>query len=202
MNLEATKNEDEYKVWMTDDEIETLRRHVDSHRDDIIIQLGNRCGLRAFEIQQISPYHIRRTSDGDHHRLRVPAGKDTSGENDGKPRNAYLPAEVEADLHRYITAESIGDDEPVVPMSTRGVRAAVKRVAERAAEETGTDDFRHVSSHDLRRQFAQRLLVERQISPEVVMAVGGWSSYKAIVPYLETPTEEVINEAFEEAGLA
>jgi len=45
------------------------------------------------------------------------------------------------------------------------VRDVVKRTAERAAEETGDEDFRHVSSHDLRRRFAQRLLVDKQVNP-------------------------------------
>jgi integrase len=57
--------------------------------------------------------------------------------------------------------------------SERGVRAAVKRTAEAAAEQTGNDDFEHVSSHDLRRRFAQRLLVGEGMNPRVVMQVGG-----------------------------
>ena len=83
----------------------------------------------------------------------------------------------------------------------RGVRDVVKRTAERVADETGDDDFHYVSSHDLRRRFAQRLLVDRQMNPRVVMAVGGWDSFQAIEPYLNAPTPDIVNEAFEEAGL-
>jgi len=50
MRLEATAKEDEYKVWMTDRELEELRRATASHRDDLLIQLGGYVGLRAFEI--------------------------------------------------------------------------------------------------------------------------------------------------------
>lgn len=81
-------------------------------------------------------------------------------------------------------------------LTERGVRDVVKRTAERAAD----DDFRYVSSHDLRRRFAQRLLVDRQMNPRVVIAVGGWDSFQAIEPYLNAPTPDVVNEAFEEAG--
>lgn len=63
--------------------------------------------------------------------------------------------------------------QPLVELSERGVRDVVKRTAERAAEATGDDDYRYVSSHDLRRRFAQRLLVEKQVNPRVVMQVGG-----------------------------
>lgn len=201
MRLEATNRPNSYHVWLTDDELEELRRAAADHRDDLVIQLGGYVGLRAFEIPQVTPAHVKRTDDGDHYRLRVPEGKDTSG-NGGKPRDAYLPADVEGAIHRFQNAEGIGRDEPLIDLSESGVRDVVKRTAERASERTGDDDFRHVSSHDLRRRFAQRLLVDRQMNPRVVMEVGGWDSFQAIEPYLNAPTPEVVNEAFEEAGLA
>ena len=185
---------------MTDDELEELRRAAATHRDDLVIQLGGYVDLRAFEIPQVCPKHVKRTDDGDHYRVRIPRGKDTTG-NGGKPRDAYLPAEVEGDIHRYKNAEDIGRSEALVDLSERGIRDVVKRTAERAAEQTGDEDFRHVSSHDLRRRFAQRLLVDEQVNPRVVMLVGGWGSFQAIEPYLNAPTTQVVNEAFEKADL-
>lgn len=201
MRLESTNREDQYKVWLTDDELEELRRVAASHRDDLVIRLGGEVGLRAFEIPQVCPKHVKRTDDGEHYRLRVPAGKDTSG-NGGKPRDAYLPADLEGDLHRFQNAEDINRGQPFVELTERGVRDVVKRTAERAADETGDEDFRHVSTHDLRRRFAQRLLVDKQVNPRVVMQVGGWDSFAAIEPYLNAPSPSVVNEAFEEADLA
>ena len=58
----------------------------------------------------------------------------------------------------------------------------------RAVKETGDDDYRLVSSHDLRRCRAHHLLVEEGVSPRIVMALGGWSSYDAIEPYLVAPS--------------
>jgi hypothetical protein len=79
MRLEATNRDDTYKVWMTDPELETLRRAAadgdDPLRDDLVIQLGGYVGLRAFEVPQIQARHIKRTDDGDHYRFRVPRGK-------------------------------------------------------------------------------------------------------------------------------
>jgi integrase len=200
MRLEGTGKPDTFKVWLTDDELEQLRRAATTHRDDLIIQLGGYVGLRAFEVPQVCPRHVKRTEDGEHYRLRVERGKDTT-HGTGEPRDAYLPADVERDLHRYATAEEIAADEPVVDLTPRGVRAVVDRVADRAADETGDPDFRHVSSHDLRRRFAQRLLVDEGLNARIVMAIGGWSSFQAIEPYLNAPTPEVVNEAFEDAGL-
>lgn len=200
MRLEATNHEDRTKVWMTDEEIEDLRRAAASYRDDVIIQLGAFVGLRAFEMPQVQPQHIKQTENGSY-RLRVPEGKDTTG-NGGKPRDAFLPDDVERDLRQFQRNENIAPKDPFIDLTERGVRAAVKRTAEAAAEETGDEDFQEVSSHDLRRRFAQRLLVDEDVNPRVVMQVGGWDSFQAIEPYLNAPTPEVVNDAFEEAGLA
>ena len=199
MRLEATGKPDQYKVWLRDDALKELRRAAGGHRDDLIVQLGGYVGLRAFGIPQVTQSHVKRTPDGDHFRLRVPKGKDTTGSG-GKPRDAYLPREVEGDIHRYVRSEDIGRHEPIVDLSESGVRAVVKRTAKRVADSTGDEDFKYVSSHDLRRRFAQRLLVDKQTNPRVVMQVGGWDSFQAIEPYLNAPTPEVVNEAFETAG--
>jgi len=200
MRKESTAKPDQYKIWMTDSELEELRRHAQSHRDDLIIQFGGYVGLRAFEIPQIHPEHVKRTSEGDHYRVRVPQGKDTTG-GGGKPRDAYLPHSVESDIHRYVNSESVAPDEPIIDLTPRAVRAIVKRTARRAAEETGDSDFEYVSAHDLRRRFAQRLLVDNQMNPRVVMSIGGWDSFQAIEPYLNSPSEDVVNRAFDEADL-
>ena len=189
-----------YKVWLTDEEVEQLRRSAASRRDDLIIQLGAFVGLRAFEIPQVQPKHVSRAGAGDHFRLRVPEGKDTK-HGEGEPRDAYLPSDVERDLYQFARDRGLEDDDPYVELSTGGVRAVVRRTAEAAADRTGDEDFLDVSSHDLRRRFAQRLLVDEGINPRVVMSVGGWSSFQAIEPYLNEPSEEVVNRAFDEAGL-
>ena len=185
----------EVKVWLTDTEIDALRRAAGSRRDDLIIQLGAYVGLRAFEVPQVTPGHVLRVAGGEHYRLRVPRGKDTAS-GEGKPRNAYLPASVERDLYQFARDQRLDDDEPYVDLTPGGVRAAVKRTAEAAADRTDDEDYRDVSSHDLRRRFAQRLLVDEAMNPRVVMTVGGWSSFEAMKPYLNSPSEDVINDAF------
>jgi len=198
MRIEATDAENETKVWMTDDEIEDLRRAAASGRDDLIIQLGAFVGLRAFEIPQVQPQHVKQ--EAGQYRLRVQEGKDTTGDG-GKPRDAFLPDDVERDLQLYQNEQNIAPRDAYVGLTVSGVRDVVKRTARHAAEQTGDLDFEHVSSHDLRRRFAQRLLVEKELNPRVVMQVGGWDSFAAIEPYLNAPTPEVVAEAFEKAGL-
>jgi hypothetical protein len=40
------------------------------------------------------------------------------------------------------------------------------------------------------------MLVNGNMNPRVLMAVGGWNSFQAIGPSLNEPTESVINDAF------
>lgn len=49
MRLEATKKEDEYKVWLTNPELDELRRAAASHRNDLIIQFGEWDSFTAIE---------------------------------------------------------------------------------------------------------------------------------------------------------
>ncbi|GAA0530874.1 hypothetical protein ABNG02_02045 [Halorubrum ejinorense] len=59
MRLEAAEGEDIFKLWMTDDDLDQLRRATVSYRDDVILQLGGFVGFRAFEIPQVKLTHVR-----------------------------------------------------------------------------------------------------------------------------------------------
>ncbi|QRV16732.1 site-specific integrase [Haloterrigena salifodinae] len=111
MRLEATRKQDQYKVWMTGNELEELRHAAANHRDDLIIQLCGYVGLRTFEIPQVKPKHVKRTDDGDHYRLRVPEGKDTT-ENSGKPRDVYLSKDVKATSTDIRTPKILAGTDP------------------------------------------------------------------------------------------
>lgn len=201
MEIERNSGHHSYKCWLTENEYRDLRHAAPTYRDDLIIRLGGEVGLRSFEVPQIQPDHVRRTDDGDHYRLRVPEGKDTAGEG-GKPRNAYLPRDVEQAIHRYQRENDIPDDEPLIDLTPRSVQRAVAAAAADAADRTGNPDFEKVSSHDLRRYFAHTLLVEEGMNPRVVMKVGGWSDFESIKPYLSKPSEKTVNTAFEEIDRA
>jgi integrase len=189
------------KVWLRDDEIGELRRNAGSQRNDLILLLGGYVGLRANEIATVSPGKIDRSGDGDHYFLRVEGAKDTTG-GGGKIRDAYLPEDVELQIRRYADEHNIAPSDQLFDLKTDSVRRVVKRIGERTAEATGNEDFQYVSSHDLRRRFAQRLLVDNRANPRVVMAIGGWDSFEAIEPYLNAPTEDVILDEADRVGLS
>lgn len=201
--MRTERNKDgSWNVWMSREEYQVLPREAESFQREIAIRLMGDCGLRVNEVLDVKPKHISRMSDGEHFELEVVAGKDTTGEyQEGKQRETWVPKDVEAVINRFIQQESIDDSEPLVPREKRTVQWWVEETAEAAADETGDSDYRRVSTHDLRRCWANHLLVEENISPRIVMALGGWSSYDAIEPYLAAPTESNIIDSMAEASL-
>jgi integrase len=194
--------DDTYNVWMTRDEYQILPRATDDWEHEIATRLMGDCGLRRAEVLDVCPEHVSRYTDGRHYRLEVVGGKDTTGEyDDGKHRETWLPVETERIINRYVQQNDLAPDDPLIDRSPRTLLYWVENTAERAADETGDEDYQRVSSHDLRRCWANHLLVEEGISPRIVMALGGWSSYDAIEPYLAAPTEENIIDSMSTVAL-
>jgi integrase len=182
---------------MNREEYRELHRQAADPINEIAIRLMGDCGLRVAEVLDVTPADISRYTDGRHYKLEVSSGKDTTGEYDkGKQRETWLPVDLEARIIQVVQADinDIGRHDPIVGYAKRTVQGWVDRAAAAAAEETGDDDYRRVSSHDLRRCWAHHLLVEEGVSPRIVMALGGWNSYDAIEPYLAAPSESNILE--------
>jgi len=180
---------------MSRTEYRDLYRQAGGPIEEIALRLMGDSGLRVAEVLDVTPSDISRFSDGRHYKLEVSSGKDTTGEyRDGKQRETWLPVDLEARINQVVQNEinEIGPSDPIVDYAKRTVQGWVDRAADRAADEIGDDDYRRVSSHDLRRCWAHHLLVEEGVSPRIVMALGGWNSYDAIEPYLAAPSESNI----------
>lgn len=204
MRVESTKGENQYKCWLTPDEVDALIEAGEqmSHRHKVIALIGTQVGLRAGEYTHIRPRDI--FCEAGKYRITV-RGKDTSGElgEEGKRRDVYLPERVERELLELQYSEEIADDEPYFDVTKTRIRQMVKEAAcEAARMGVGRrEDWEKVSSHDLRRYYAHNLLVRQRVNPRVVMRNGGWETYSAIEPYLNEPTAEDINEEMAHAGL-
>lgn len=85
-------------------------------------------------------------------------------------------------------------------LSDRAARDVVKRTAQRAYEQTGEEDFKYVSSHDLRRYWGNKMLNELNVNPRIVMEMGGWSSFNSMKPYMSPASPETVTEAMVDAG--
>lgn len=185
-----------FDVWMSRDEYRDLPRQAHPGLAEVALRLMADCGLRVVEVPDVTAEDISRRSDGRHYRLRVTGAKDTTGTYEGgKYRETWLLVDLEAHINRIVQqpANEINDGDPVVRRWKRTLQNWVERTAEAAAEETGDEDYRKASTHDLRRCWAHHLLVEEGVSPRIMMALGGWGSYDAIGPYPAARTEDNIN---------
>ena len=181
------------KVWLSfPDEVDQLARkarEVDWKRRIAVLLMG-KVGLRASGVPTAKPQGLTYNDEGDYWQLTV-KGKNTKG-GDKATRDAFVPDEVKRELTNYAKERDISPSEPFVDVSTDSVRRWVREAATELAESTGEERWNDVSSHDLRRSWANHHLVEEEVNPRVMMSIGGWSSYNAIEPYLTKPSSSKI----------
>jgi len=109
-----------------------------------------------------------------------------------------MPEDVESNVRRFSRERERRTGESWVDASKSSIRRWVKEAASEVATEADQPErWRAVSSHDLRRSWATHHLVERQVDVRTMMAIGGWSDYSAIEPYLAEPTEDRIGTAMQ-----
>lgn len=175
-----------------------LRRATTTHREELVVRLAGEAGLRPAEITRVRPGDVTaREHDGvEHYFLRV------RGDGGDVARDAYLPADVEHDVRQYAQTADAERDDPLVAVSPRRVQMLVADVGERAADRTGDDSLREVSTRSLRQYFARRLLSEEGVDPRAVAAAGGWAGLASLDPFVEDPSQGDVAAAFAETSLA
>lgn len=179
----------EVRCWLRQDEIHELEKLAlsDDWTREIAIQLMGECGLRASEVPYPSSDNLRWSEAGNCWLLEV-RGKNTKG-GEKTIRDAWVPESVVESIHRYTHERGFGSDDRWVDVSTGTVRRWVREAAVKVAAQERDERWSYVSSHDLRRSWATFHLVERGVDVRTMMAIGGWSTYSAIEPYLDEPTE-------------
>jgi integrase len=188
------------KVWLDDSDADTLQRTLEKKAWErgIAGLLMLRCGLRSEETTTVTPGDVERAKDGESWLLNV-RGKNTKG-GQKTTRKAWLPADVEKGLFNFARERDLNDTEPYLPYTPRTIQNWIRNESGTGAGDVlardyeQPDDWQHVSSHDLRRHWAHHHLVEERVPVRVMMAIGGWSSYSAIEPYLTEPSETNIIE--------
>jgi integrase len=173
-------------------ELERAARTTDTERE-LAIQFMARCGLRADEVSYPARRALRWSDSGECWFLEV-KGKDTSG-GDGKRRDVWVPDDVAQNIQRFVSERDRSVREAIVSVSTSSVRRWVTEAAAQLVEEGRGERWSEVSSHDLRRSWATYHMVERGTDVRTMMALGGWSDYSAIEPYLDVPTEAKIGRS-------
>ncbi|WP_435335187.1 bacterio-opsin activator domain-containing protein [Haloarchaeobius sp. TZWWS8] len=180
--------------FLTRAEFETLRRATRTYREELVLSLAGRVGLRPTEIAGLCLDDLsRRDHRGEtHHLLTVGEGADGS-----TTRLAYVPSEVASDLRKFANSHDRDPSEPLFDVGARRLQMLVRSVAER----TDSERLQAVSSRDLRHHYARRLLDEG-IDPAVTKAVGGWNSLESLDPYLDSPSARDVLSAFSTGSMA
>jgi integrase len=184
------------KCWLDRDELAQLEEaaaRADWQRE-IAVSLMGRCGLRADEVNYPGDAELHWSEQGECWFVEI-RGKNTRG-GEPKLRDAWMPERVEANIRRFSRERGRETGEPWIDASKSSIRRWVKEAAREVGAGADRPKRWHaVSSHDLRRSWATHHLVERQVDVRTMMAIGGWSEYSAIEPYLAEPTEGRIGAA-------
>ncbi|RJS96554.1 site-specific integrase [Halococcus sp. IIIV-5B] len=195
MRLKENPDDEKMRVWMSGDEMDALYGYYEGdYRRRFALMLMGECGLRSHEVLDFTPGHIQQM-DADEvlYKLRIPHGKGD------KPRETVIPNDLRNEIVMFANMNDVDDDAPLVDVTKRTLRNWVRK----AADSRPTDDegWHHVGTHDLRRSWAGRL-VDSDVSPLVIMELGGWEDYATFRDhYLNELSDRVIaSEVAEIAG--
>ena len=167
MNLRNHEDDDGKKVWLSPDEVEQLLDAADGTQQRVAFGLGAKCGLRSFEVLDVSPQDVVETEAGD--MLRVWHGKGD------KFRETPMPSDLATTIRTVGDVRDAPVDEPIIDTDhTRTLRRWIESARDELLEETGDEGWRFLSTHDLRRTWATAL-ADREVDPLLVLEWGGWN---------------------------
>ncbi|QLD86061.1 PAS domain S-box protein [Natronomonas halophila] len=171
---------------------ERLREAATTGRERLVVRLAGEAGVRPAEQTRLRPGDIdRRRFEGEtHHFLAV------RDEDDDPTRRTHLSADLAQAIDEYAATTGTDPDGRLIDVTPRRVQMLISEVATRAVEATGDERFEDVSSDELRRYFARRLLTETDVDPRVVREVGGWDRLAALDPYVGEIEDADIAAAF------
>ena len=198
--------EKDTRVFLEEQELETLLDCAPYRRTRLAMRIEARTSTRAKYTTRIKrgDIFVPDDPDVDIAFLKIRGSKDTTeGDNPigGSARITWVPDDLRQDIESYCDEEGIEEGEEIIDIGYDWFRENVNKAAEDAAVRTGNEDFRHVTTHDLRAFYATHMVKRLRVNKEVVMDMGDWSSRKAIEPYLEKSQPKDIQDALARAGV-
>ena len=204
MQIEPMPNSaGEYRCWLSLSEQDRLKTF---YQDYLTRQVAIRLmlhGLRSDEATRVARKLIRRLdSDEEAYKLKIPEGK-----------TGYRECPISNELRTLINALSSAQgtrggraDAPVCDVTTKTLSRWVDEAVEAIADETGNEDWRHVTCHDLRRSWATSTyyrLHASDVAKSIIMRWGGWTDEDTFEKnYLGREPDDLAARLMHDAGLA
>lgn len=165
---------DDKKVWLSQEETETLLDAAEDRQRELAYRIGARCGLRSHEVVEVAPVHISDTEAGP--MLRVPEGKGS------KFRQTPIPQDLATTIGTIDEYRDADSDVPLVDVSTRTLRRWIEDTRARLVESTGEQGWEELTMHDLRRTWATHLN-DAEVDATLVMDWGGWEDIETFLDH-------------------
>jgi integrase len=198
MQLEPMPESDGYRCWLSEREQEQLLEHIKETPERQLAVRAMLHGLRSDELSWVRTGEIRELdAEQEGYKLRIREGKTGY-------REAPVSRELVQQMRMYKNATSTRKNKPLVTASKRSIRRWVSKASDELADETGDDDWREVSPHDLRRTWATSTYyaLDSVHAVDIIMRWGGWSDRDTFTNnYLGRETDSLAVEMMEQSGL-
>lgn len=190
MRLRPEGDGDRYVVWMDTEEYRDYRAAAPDTEHRLIVRLMAESGVRVAAMPSVNLNDHEVLNN--RHFLQVPNYNSPRG---AEFRDVFVPDGLFEKLEAFRASEGISPEEPLFDYAKRTIQKRVNAVSDIAAKSTGNEDYGHVSSKDLKRYYAMKLLAEDRLNPRVVVEMGGWSHLDSLQNYIPFPDQET---AFDE----
>lgn len=193
------EKQDSYRVWLSEGEEQTLINHYDEEPlKQFAIELMFD-GLRSEEVTRVSKNDFRQLDNVDEDSWVLRVWESKTGF-----RECPVSLDTKKKAMMLANIRDVPKDEPLVEVTTRTIQRWATGAAQELSEDTGNEDWEHVTAHDLRRSWATRTYYSLQgdRAKEIVMAWGGWVNEQTFSEsYLGRPSDPVTHKMMAEAGL-
>ncbi|MDF9748300.1 tyrosine-type recombinase/integrase [Natrinema salsiterrestre] len=199
MQLEPYPEKSGYRVWLSGRNEDTIIEYYDEEPTEQLAIRAGLHGLRADEIPWVRTEGIRRLdTEQKAYKLRV---------RDGKTGWREVP--VSRDFVKQIrmmkNAKGLTQEDPVIDVSKRTVQRCAERAGDTLAEQDGhTDDWQHLTFHDLRRTWATRIYysLDAHYAESIIMRWGGWTDQDTFrTSYLGRESDTMAAEMMGDANI-
>lgn len=197
MKIEPHKNQDGYKIWLSQREQEELLNYYDEQPIRKIAIWFGLHGLRVSEIVNVRFEDFRKMDiENEKYMLQIQDGK-----------TGYRECPVCSDLYSLAKTiknlQSLHKDDEIIDYSRSSVRNWVKWAGE-DLQNQDEKNWEHILTHDLRRTWATHTYwsIRGDRAREVVMEWGGWVDVQTFTEnYLGAIPDSVAVEIIDEAGI-